>query len=214
MANVTHASMSGSNLHENKGVASATDDHVLTAASGASVWKKLTHTNLATTGNPFGAQLFHIVDGTAFSLTTGTWVTHSIGTSTITNEITSAAVATNQVTLPAGTYFIEASVHGRLVSSGVGSVGYVYAQSRWQNITAGTTTRVSASLSCGGGTNSGSIAGFAVCPMNLDVRGRFTIAGTTVFELQTYCTSTLAAADPGISGITPIFTEILIWKTA
>jgi hypothetical protein len=63
MATISHKNLSGNQLHENKGASTATDDHVATAASGATVWQKLTHANLTTTGNPFGAQLLHVRDG-------------------------------------------------------------------------------------------------------------------------------------------------------
>jgi len=47
MAN--HADLTGAELHENKGVAAATDDFVATAASSATVWKKITTDNIDTT---------------------------------------------------------------------------------------------------------------------------------------------------------------------
>lgn len=44
-----HSTMAGSNLHENKGVASASNDFVATATSGATVWKKITSANIDAT---------------------------------------------------------------------------------------------------------------------------------------------------------------------
>lgn len=44
-----HSALTGSNLHENKGVASASDNYVATATSGATVWKKITAANVDTT---------------------------------------------------------------------------------------------------------------------------------------------------------------------
>lgn len=91
MANVAHSTLTGSNLHENKGVAAASDNTVATAVTGATVWAKLTANNLTGTGNPFGAQLFHVQDQKASGTSGGTFTsgadrTRTLNT-TVTNEI-------------------------------------------------------------------------------------------------------------------------------
>lgn len=43
-----HKNLAEANLHENKGVSTATDDTVATADSGATVWQKITTANLDT----------------------------------------------------------------------------------------------------------------------------------------------------------------------
>src|SRR6266516_1340078 len=99
MSNVEHSTLSGSNLHENKGASGASDNFVATATTGATVWKKLTDVNLTGTGNSFGAQLFHVRDeksagtvGGTFS--SGAWRTRTLNT-TKTNEIGSASLSSN-----------------------------------------------------------------------------------------------------------------------
>ena len=44
-----HSSLADAELHENKGVSSASDNTVATATSGATVWKKITSSNIDTT---------------------------------------------------------------------------------------------------------------------------------------------------------------------
>lgn len=214
MANVTHASMSGSNLHENKGVATATDNTVATAVSGATVWAKLTHSNLQTTGNPFGAQLFHVRDSAQLSLTTGSWQTRVLSTS-VTNEITSASLASNQLSLPSGTYFIDA-----VATQYVGSTGFNNSsatpkcQARLRNITAGSDILYS-NIVAGYYRLENSITGGFMHPMVCTIKGRFTLSGTTTLELQTYAEGSAIAGPSEItSGIPVINTQVYIWKVA
>lgn len=48
MANVQHASLTGSSLHENKGVESASDNTIATASSGVTVWQKVSTDSIST----------------------------------------------------------------------------------------------------------------------------------------------------------------------
>lgn len=213
MANVAHSTLTGSNLHENKGVSSATDNTVATAVSGATVWAKLTASNLQTTGNPFGAQLFHVRDSAALSLSSGSWQTRPITTS-VTNEITSASLSTNQITLPSGTYFIDALLTGRIVQTLNNSSSSPGCQARLRNITAGSDilySNVASNYLYDSGTG-GTIGSGATFPLIL--KGRFTLAGSTVLELQTYHTSGTLDSQEIVSGIPIINTQAYVWKVA
>lgn len=44
-----HSTLTGADLHENKGVASAADNTIATAASGATVWQKVTNNSIDST---------------------------------------------------------------------------------------------------------------------------------------------------------------------
>jgi hypothetical protein len=205
MTNKAHKSLTGTDLHENKGVSSASNGQVATASGGVTVWQKLTATNLTGTGNPFGAQLFHAVhsvpSGTDSGAISGdTWTTRPLN-SALTNEISSASLSNNQVSLPAGTYYIQAY--------GEGASGSRRRKMRWRNITDGTTTVVGSS----GGNSSGSSPHSE--PSSL--AGRFTIAGTKVFELQHYAEVAAASnafGSPTGSGEVEIYTIVQIWKVA
>lgn len=109
---VAHSSLTGSSLHENKGVASASDNTVATASGGTTVWKKLGVNNFDNTITPFASSVLHIVDKRVSGNCTpgpsiNTWIARVLNT-VVTNEITGASLASNTITLPVGTYWVEA----------------------------------------------------------------------------------------------------------
>lgn len=207
MANVEHSTLTGSNLHENKGVSSASDDFVATATSNATVWKKLTASNLTGTGNPFGGQLFHCremqtknVAGQAYT-TGSTWQTVRI-TDTLTNEIAGASLASNQITLPAGTYWIDS-----MMCVGISHDGNC--RMRLRNTTSGATILE--------GVNFYPDA-TATAPY-MFMKGRFTLSGTSVIEVQGRFAA--ASSSPPACNFTDttsfdkeVYNDIIIFKVA
>lgn len=206
MANVAHSTLTGADLHENKGAAAATDDYVATVTSGATVWKKLTASNLTGTGNPFGGQLLHVREqqgnnvASTWTPSAGSFSTRVLNTS-VTNEISSASLAANVISLPAGTYYVEA-----FAVAATASAGNMQAQLRLYN------TTDSAALVTGL-SNRNANAGYTQSFEN-SLRGRFTIAGTKSITLQHFTSS--GAATPGVvnSGAVEVYAEVLIWKVA
>lgn len=199
---MAHSSLTGSNLHENKGVAAATDNTVATASSGATSWQKLTASHLTGTGNPFGGQLFHVRDqraagsaGTAY--TAGGFRTITLQTS-VTNEISSASLASSQLTLPSGTYYIDAQAY-----TGETVVGAN--KTRIRNITDGTTTIVGMSAT------DGSPLGNTTSALHT-IKGRFTLSGTKVLEFQIYPQSNTAATLASNVGEVEVYADIMLWK--
>lgn len=207
MANVAHSTLTGSNLHENKGVASASDNTVATASGGATVWQKLTHNHLTTTGNPFGGQLLHVKDSAALNLPTiNSWVQRPL-TSAVTNEISSASLSSNQISLPAGTYFVQASLSGRWNYSLNAAATPMIVLGRLYN----TTTAASILDSNPFGLEiSGPSVIFFTPSFLLNIMGRFTLAGTSTLEFQH--NSTLTVGSSTISGGTITNTQACIWK--
>ena len=199
---VAHSGLTGTNLHENKGVAAATDNTVATAVSGATVWAKLTASNLTGTGNSFGAQLFHAQDQKASGTsggtpTTGAWTTHTLNTS-VTNEVSGASLSSNQMILPAGTYYLEAwAVFNKTGLSRV----------KIYNITDASDIFFGASCQYGTTVDQYSV------PTRLE--GRFTLSGTKTIALQ----YKVAAASGGTDGLgfassygTEIYADMKVWK--
>lgn len=203
MANLEHSTMASTNLHENKGVASAANNTVATAVGGVTVWAKLTSDNLTGTGNAFSLQLLQVQDqkpaGTSGgTFTSGAWQTRTLNTA-LTSEISGASLSANQITLPSGTYYIEAYA----VAYTVG-----WNKIRFRNITDGTTAIVGSTSKSDGGAFS-----------NIESRlaGRFTIAGSKVFELQHYCQNTIAGTGFGFGSATgeiDLYADARIWKVA
>lgn len=203
MATISHKNLTGSQIHEPKGADSATANKLYVSdGAGSGSWQKLTHNQLQTTGNPFGAQLLHVQDqktlGTSGgSGTNSVWTTRTLNTS-ITNEISGASLASNLITLPAGTYFLDAY-------STVGLCQQM--RLRWWNNT--DSSLVFESLSC-----------FATSAANncypVYIGGRFTIAATKDFALQVN-TFGAAANVLGIAsslGTQEIYSDVKVWKIA
>jgi len=213
MANVAHSTLTGSNLHENKGVSSATAGQVATAdGAGNTVWTKLTASNLQTTGNPFGAQLFHTREqqtaGTSSngSYTSGAFRTLVLNT-TVTNEISGASLASNQVSLPAGTYYVKGI---RIYNGMNGSV-----RARIRNITDGTTLVVGLNHQGTSYFNSASGSNPAIGLGEVKVEGRFTIAGTKTIEFQMRVPNTQSSiAASSYDSEVEVYGELYIWKIA
>lgn len=165
----------------------------------------MTASNLTGTGNSFGGQLLHVRHtvsaGTGGGFPSTSSFSALVLNTTVTNEISSATVVSNVISLPAGTYFVEAShVHYRTDDF------YI----RLYN------TSDSAVLVAGvkGWTNSS--AGYDQSIASL--KGRFTLAGTKNIEFQHFAQSGAGTGSalgvPRTSSVTldEIFGEIFIWK--
>ena len=107
------------------------------------------------------------------SFTSGAWRTRDLQTTQV-NKITSCSLASNQITLPAGTYYAWATTPSRAVQRNY---------SRLYN------TTNSATLIAGGISYSGD-ASIAVEETHNVLSGVFTITGTKVIELQHFCSAT------------------------
>ena len=117
----------------------------------------------------------------------------------VTNEITSASLSSNRITLPSGTYYID-------------HVGFAYDCSSHRtllyNITDSSVTLL--------GTN-------AYADVNNEVgnhsflKGRFTISSQKVFEIRHYTDAAKGTFGLGVAGSdsrTNIFADVQIWKVA
>lgn len=152
--------------------------------------------------NATSNEALHVQDqkaaGTAGgSFTNGAWRTRDLNTA-VTNTITGASLATNQVTLPAGTYRIRGSAPAYQVNTH---------QTRIQNITDGTTL-IEGTL------------GYAAAATDANtvslVGGAFTLAAQKVIELQHQCETSKATVGLGATGGvafgTAVYGELLIEK--
>jgi hypothetical protein len=151
-----------------------------------------------------GAPLLHVRDEKASgtqggSFTGGAWATRDLNTAS-TNEITGASLASNQITLPAGTYDIEASCPGIALNT---QKAQIY------NTTDAATTLI------GESSYADSAANHAI---RCNVRGRFTLAGTKVLELRHYGQTSKATNGLGIAnsitGFVEVYADVRIWKVA
>lgn len=152
----------------------------------------------------FGNSLLHIQDQKApltngGNFASGAWRTRDLNT-VVTNEISGASLATNQITIPAGSYFIQAKAPANSV---------IYHQARLFNVTAsvtllnGTTEYNDWNSSDRNGAHS-------------FVTGRFSVSVSSALELQHRCTNTDSAGfglgNVDISASVNIYSEVCLWK--
>lgn len=133
-------------------------------------------------------------DGGTF--TSAAWRTRDLNT-VVTNQITGASLATNQITLPAGTYEIDAVAP---------AVSVLQHKAKLRNITDSSDVIL--------GTSELAINNGGNCSR---VMGRFTIAGAKVFELQHQCNTTAATSGFGSKSnfsVIEVYSDVRIWKVA
>lgn len=198
---VQHSLLTGSSLHEPKGVAAASASRVYVSnGAGSGSWTTVSNAVLASAAKAFQAQLLHVADVKAQNtdsgaFTAGAWQTRVLNT-TLTNEI-GASLAANQITLLAGTYYIEATAPAIFVDQH---------RLRLQNITDGTTALLGPTIQNPTGTSS-----------EATLKGRLVaIAATKVFELQHRCQTTRLTDGfgPKSNWDAEKFAEAMIWKVA
>jgi hypothetical protein len=185
------------------------DDKFLTQVSASTTYAIQSNTYTQTQSNTlFGnglstSRFLHVRDeksaGTqGGTFTAGAWRTRTLNT-TKTNTITGASLSSNQITLPSGSYFIQAYAPGFRVN---GHVAKLY------NITDSTDVIIGSNQTSGDTMT-------AMPPAT--VFGYFTIAAQKVFELQHRSQSTASDVGFGIRNelaIGEVYSEVFIWKVA
>lgn len=204
MADISHKTLSGTQLHENKGVSTASNNDVATCTASATVWQKLTHNHLTTTGNSFGGQLFHTrmqqtSGSNGGSITTAAWTKYPLLTS-VTNEIASATLSgASVISLPAGTYRVR----------GEAQVKESNGKLRLRNTSDSTTLVVGMNT-----RNSTSIDSAST----MTITGTFTLGGTKNIELQYWISNNTGGSSALGAAITTgeieVYGDLQIWRIA
>ena len=150
----------------------------------------------------FESQLLHVRDEKANGTGGGTNIAgvNIRDLNTIkTNEITGASVSSNQITLPAGTYYIDGSAP--TYRTGYSHV-YLYNVTDSANELYGYNDFANATDGAG----------------RSHVVGRFTISSQKVFELRHYTQSSVASVGLGLhqkfNSLPSTYAEVQIWRTA
>jgi len=163
----------------------------------------VTETKLSALANPFASQLLHVRDEKAIDSNGGN-PTAGINTRDLntikTNEITGASVSSNEITLPAGTYYLDASSPAYKATR---HHAYLY------NTTDSATTIT--------GTAEYNHSSYSVLTRSFII-GRFTISSQKVFTLRHYIQSSntagLGLSSYYVSGNTSNYADVKIWRTA
>lgn len=160
-------------------------------------------TSLGGTQNPFANSLMQIVGGSATNITDSIFGTRILDT-VISNQIINASLFTNRITLPAGTYYVQAEcpVSASIAQNTLINFSTV---SRLQNITDSTTALNG--LSSGGFAFSLSSTLTSAYNTNF-VTGKFTIGATKVFEFQSKGISSIF----GALSFQALTSNVFIWK--
>lgn len=147
--------------------------------------------------------VIHVRDEKANNLQGGGFTSGAYRTRTLntvrTNTINGASLASNQITLPAGTYWVQAFAQAWAVDAH---------KLKLYNTTTAADVIVGFSSNAASGALTGSPA---------VVTGAFTLTATSVLELQHRCGTTSATAGFGIVsnfGDTEVYAEVIIWRTA
>jgi len=209
LATVEHSVLTGSALHEPKGIAAAAANKVYVSDGvGSGSWTTIT--------NPFGSGLLHVRDektaGTdPQSLTAGAVVNTRQLNTVKTNEITGASLASNQITLTAGTYHIQAwaPIYLSPQDTSYSSKIYLYNTSTAANILVGRAVTAGCGVAVVGTTGTVFIYNQSDCR----VEGRFTLAGTSVLELRQYVNqATTGGKAYSVGSLAEVYSEVMIWK--
>jgi len=150
------------------------------------------------TGTVYDSKLLHIRDekssGTASgSSSGGSWQTRTLNT-VKTNEITSASLASNQISLPSGTYYIMAKAN---------HFDGDRHKIKLRNVT-DSSDEIIGSSEYGEDAYNGTT--------NSYLNGRFTIGGTKVFEIQHRCETSGAFGVQSSFSVIEVFADVQIWK--
>jgi len=154
-------------------------------------------------GSVFGTALFHVRDeksaGTSGGFPSTSFTKVTLNTS-MTNEISGASLSSDAITLPTGTYYIQASVIGAYCS---------HVKTKLRNTTDNTDTLIGTSnyASDYGSDSSSSEQSF--------ITGRFTIAAQKTFEIQRRVANTIYSSGAGLAanyGVVEVYSDVQIWK--
>ena len=153
----------------------------------------------------FESALLHVIDEKPTqtqggALSEGTNNVRTLNTVN-TNEIFGASLSTNAITLPSGTYFLDAKAFNHKTAT---------ARLTWRNTTDSSDTII--------GMLSYNSAGTGASTYNY-ISGKFTIAGTKVFQLEhrVQTTQTIYGAgyqDDGLDSKSCIYCDVKLWKVA
>jgi hypothetical protein len=225
MANVEHSVLTGSDLHEPKGVAAAAANRVYVSNGAASgTWSQVPAAAIAAAGVlVFQGQFWHSSDQRSSGtngdlLTSGTWNTRTINTEHW--DDLGITASGNQFALTAGTWHIEVTAVTNFQGTAAhGSTQAITSKLRLRNITDSTTLNTGVGnrfqMNDDGGGNDQ--------PVNMSLvtllSERFILAGTKTLEIQNWVANGLSSPTTrgGIaisSGDNECYLDIRLWKCA
>jgi hypothetical protein len=219
MVDIAHKNLTGGDLHEPKGITAAPANSAYVAdGAGSGVW-----TPTASFPGAFGAKLFHIRDerpsGTdGDTLTVSTWNPRAINTEKA--DDLGLTASGNQLSLPAGTYWIE--VEALTQFSGLGNNGSTQSgmsKLRLRNVTDASTLIVGFGTRFqhnddGGGNNTPEDY-----TLTTRLAQRVVLPSTKLVQVQNWVTNQLSSPTTKggraiTSGEVEVYLDLKLWRTA
>jgi len=213
LADIEHSVITDPNIHEPKGASTATADQIYIAdGAGSGAWTDID--TVLTTDNWTMNDLIHVKyeSNTAESIAAETWTQRSL-TPVKTNNLASVSLASNRISLPAGTYYVDASVPFVTVEQDAGTT--VVYKAKLYNVTG------SADLVIGTAETSDSgedltIATLVLPTVRSRIKGVFTLGSTSNVELRGWCSESTNSVHTGATegSAVHVQSEITIWRIA
>jgi hypothetical protein len=217
MVDIAHKNLSGGDLHEPKGITAAPANSAYVADGlGSGLW-----TPTSNFPGAFGTKLFHVRDerssGTdsGQSLTNNAWTTRTLNV-TKTNQL-SLTLASNQFTLPAGTWYAEGwAVHYINEDYGAGGSVNGVLRTRLRNVTDASTLIVGATWQVSGDFG---VGGGILETIILPFEGVFPLAAPKVVQFQSFrrndgSITSVNAGKAGNTGEVEVYADLRLWKIA
>lgn len=188
MANIEHASIDDPNIHEPKGISTATADQIYVSdGAGSGDWTDIS-TVLDNSASYTLNDLINVryESNTATSIPAATWTQIPLNT-VKTNNLSGVSLSSNRVTaLPAGTYWIDASVPFEITNP---TATHNHYKAKLYNVT-GSADLVIGTAETGTGDNDVSGTTTIFPTVRSLVKGVFTLASTSNVELRAWSTRT------------------------
>lgn len=218
MANIEHASIDDPNIHEPKGISTATADQIYVSdGAGSGDWTDVSDVLAASSYTMNSILVVNSEDDSPEDVNASTWTQRQL-TTVKTNNL-SASLSSNRISLVAGTYYIDAVSNMLLNYTDTDeddAITKVY-KSKLYNVT-GSTDLVM-------GTVAGATVGesFDTGDYQLaftgssHIRGVFTLASTSNIEIRSWHNFDRAltgGVNDTASGSTNVHTSVTIWRIA
>jgi hypothetical protein len=206
---VEHSTLTGSTLHEPKGVDAAIANRVYVSnGSGSGSWTQVPASAISGLATAFQSNLLICGDVTANGAGSAAvfglgYTKLPINTVTI-NQITGASVSSSQITLPAGTFIVIGCAQ---YYTALGAGATANSKLRIRDVTAGTTLVNGLNTAVTAGTGGDNV------PINLPVFGRFVLGAPHILEIQGFSTASVGGLAVG-SGESEVYSTFMIWQIA
>lgn len=202
MADIEHSTITDPNIHEPKGIAAATADQIYVAdGAGSGDWTDIDDYITAVNWTMNDLINVRYESNTSEVIEAETWTQRGLN-QTKKNNLASASLSSNRISLPAGTYYIDASVP---VALDVNPLALTVHKAKLYNVTGAADLVI-------GTVNTAFLSTASL------VKGVFTLASTSNVEIrswssedcESYYTGDLSSEGSAVS----VGTEVVIWRIA